>query len=143
MSAAPGRLAALRRRRRIEGHAGGANVVPEHLPELVVGGLADEARLAAERRDTHHGVGDRSAGNLDCRPHGVVELSIVAASTSCMLPLVQPNRARNASSQRPMMSTMALPMPTTSCSCIPESSRIGLSSAASEGRQAPGWVERR
>src|SRR5262245_50553342 len=33
-----------------------------------------------------------------------------------MEPLARPCLARNASSQRPMMSTMALPMPTTSCS---------------------------
>ena len=45
------RLAALGGGRRREGHAGGANVVAEHAAELVVGGLADEARLAAERGD--------------------------------------------------------------------------------------------
>jgi len=67
-------LAPLRRGGRRERHTGGAYVVAEDLAELVGGGLADEASLAAEGGDADDGVGTRAAGDLDRRPHVVVEL---------------------------------------------------------------------
>ena len=67
------RRGAVRRRRRVEGDAGGADVVPEHAAEFVVAHLADEGRARAEARHPDDGVRRRAARDLDRRSHGVVD----------------------------------------------------------------------
>ena len=57
----------------LEGDAGGADVVPEHLAELVVGDAADEGALAAERGEPGDRVGRRAAGTLHRRAHEAIQ----------------------------------------------------------------------
>ncbi len=71
--AAARRRAAAGGRLRGEGDARGADVMAEDRADLIARRLADEGRLAAERGDARHGVGDRAAGDLRARPHGVVK----------------------------------------------------------------------
>ena len=52
---------------------GGADVVREHVAELVVGHLADERDLPAERGQTGGGVGGRPPRGLDPGAHVGVE----------------------------------------------------------------------
>ena len=61
-------------RRGGELHARGADVVAEHRTELVVVHPPDERGGPAERRDAHHRVGGRPAGDLRRRAHRRVEL---------------------------------------------------------------------
>ena len=58
---------------RPEGDADGAQVVSEHVAEVVVGDLADVGGAAAEAGDAGHRVGRRSTAHLDGRAEGVVE----------------------------------------------------------------------
>ena len=71
---APAAGLAVDRRLGLELDPGGAEVVPEHLAELVVGDAADERRPPAERRDSDERVGSRAAGDLHCGRHRGVEL---------------------------------------------------------------------
>ena len=71
---AAGRRRAVRRGRHVEGDARSPDVVHEHLAQLVVSHLADEAGPAAEGGHPGHGVGRRSAGGRDPGRHGVVEV---------------------------------------------------------------------
>ncbi len=69
-----GRGLALARRCAVEGDAGGADVVAKDLAELIVANPADEAGTATEAGDPDHGVRRRTAGHLQGRPHGIVEI---------------------------------------------------------------------
>ena len=69
---AAGRVAA-GQRRRLEMDAEGMHVVAVDDAELVVGDLADEGALAAERGDAGRGVAGAAAGGFDRRPHEAVE----------------------------------------------------------------------
>ena len=60
-------------RRRVVGHADGANVVAEHIAQLVVGDLADVRRATAERGDAGNRVAGGAARLFDARPHDGVE----------------------------------------------------------------------
>ena len=55
-------------------HAGGADIVRERGAELVVLDLADEGRARPEAGGADDRICRRAAGNLDRRPHGVVNL---------------------------------------------------------------------
>ena len=102
-------------RRRVEGDAGGADVVGEGAAELVVLDLADEGRARAEARDADDGVGGRAAGNLHRRAHRVVDrLARAARRSAPCRPCASSAATRKSSSARAITSTMALPMPRTS-----------------------------
>jgi hypothetical protein len=58
---------------RAERDADSAQVVTEHVAEVVVGDLADVRRLAAEAGDAGHRVGRRAATHLDRRPERLVQ----------------------------------------------------------------------
>ncbi len=53
--------------------ADGADVVGEHLAQLVVAGFADEGRAPAEAGDAGDAVGRRTARGLPALGHGLVE----------------------------------------------------------------------
>ena len=59
---------------RVEVDAGGAHIVAEYLAELVVGDLADESALQAERCEPRQRVGRRAARDLARGRHGFVKL---------------------------------------------------------------------
>ena len=59
---------------RIEGDAGGADVVAEDGAELILRDLADERRAAAERGDADHGIGRRAARDLHGRAHFRIQM---------------------------------------------------------------------
>ena len=59
--------------RRFVADAGGADVVREHLAELVVGNAADELDAATERGGAGGGIGARPARNLAADAHGGVK----------------------------------------------------------------------
>ena len=102
-------------RRRVEGDADGADVVAEDRAELVVGDLADEGARPPNEASPAHGVGGRAAASARRQaPSRRKGARPPAASIRRMGPCAGLVRSRKASSQRPMMSTMALPMPTTS-----------------------------
>src|SRR5206468_9445717 len=66
-----GHAVGTRRRREID--ALRADVVAEHLAELILRHLADKAGAKAERRKTRNRVGCRSAARLDARWHALVQ----------------------------------------------------------------------
>ena len=59
---------------RMEAHALRAQIMREHVAELIVFDLAKISGPAAERRDPRRGVAGRATGNLDRRPHVAIEL---------------------------------------------------------------------
>jgi hypothetical protein len=71
--AAGGRRPVLERRG-LETDAGGADVMPEDLAQLIVLDLADVSGPGAERGERRHGVGAGAPRHLDRRSHALVEL---------------------------------------------------------------------
>ena len=111
---ATGGWLALIGRRRVVGDAERADVVAEDAAELIGSDPADEAAFRPERGKSGDGVGGGASGALDGRAHGLIEPPASPAGIRRMKPLARSCLERKASSQRAMMSTMALPMPTTS-----------------------------
>ena len=100
---------------RVEVDPDRADVVREDLAELVVGDLADERALRAERGEPGQRVGRRAARDLPRRAHRVVELAARASvSTSVIPPRLSRSSSISSSSHGAITSTMALPMAITS-----------------------------
>ena len=76
--------------RRLEMHAGGADVVAEDLAELVAVDLADVGPPAAQRRDAGHGVAGGTARHLDARTHAAVQLLGAGGVDQRHRPLLDP-----------------------------------------------------
>ena len=70
--AAPGRRAA-RGRRRIKRHARRADIVGEHLPQLIARHPAHKRRARAQRRCTHHRIGRRTTADLAPGAHRTIK----------------------------------------------------------------------
>src|SRR6516165_73170 len=102
------------RRRRLEAYTGRGDLVTVDPPEEVLAHLADIGTRPAKRGEARHRVADRSARDLDRRPHHLVERLGPWRVDQGHCPLDERFPSRTTSSSCAITSTMALPMPTTS-----------------------------